>query len=175
MLDVFNSLEPSAYTRSQLNQTMDSAQWYAIFVGSCGAVLFLLHLHRLTSTAQTYIWIRIAYPLLIRRQHWLRYSVTIFHAALFAVFVAINASLLLPSGRVVRCGTLASVNMIPLFLGGRASFLAEHLGVPLPTYNLAHRAIGTIVIAQGLTHAVMAGVSIKRASPSGFMVFSSLL
>lgn len=133
-------------------------------------MLFLHRLHHLTSTAWAYIRLRITYPLLIRRRRWLDYSVTMFHAAVFLVFVIINGSLLVPSGRVLRCGTLASVNMVLLFLGGRTSFLVEYLGVALPTYYLAHRWIGVIVIVQGLAHAIMAAVSIKRASPSGTAV-----
>ncbi|KAK7435731.1 ferric reductase like transmembrane component [Colletotrichum acutatum] len=52
-----------------------------------------------------------------------------------------------------RTGTLAVVNMIPLFLmGGRNNPLIPMLGMSFDTFNLLHRWFGRIVILEALAH-----------------------
>ncbi|KAI2630464.1 ferric reductase like transmembrane component-domain-containing protein [Xylaria nigripes] len=52
-----------------------------------------------------------------------------------------------------RSGTLATVNMIPLFiLAGRNNPLIPLLGVSFDTMNLIHRWLGRIVAIEALTH-----------------------
>jgi hypothetical protein len=55
-----------------------------------------------------------------------------------------------------RCGTLFMVNVLPLYLGGRTSFLADRiLRLPLTEYHLFHRWIGRICVLQGLVHGII--------------------
>lgn len=52
-----------------------------------------------------------------------------------------------------RSGTLAVMNMLPLFLlAGRNNPLISLLKIPFDTYNLIHRWIGRVVIAEALMH-----------------------
>lgn len=54
-----------------------------------------------------------------------------------------------------RSGTLATVNMIPLFLlAGRNNPLIGLLGISFDTYNLIHRWFGRIVALEAVTHVV---------------------
>ena len=54
-----------------------------------------------------------------------------------------------------RAGTLAIVNMVPLFFANRLAFLADILGFSLNTFQLIHRSIGIMAFAQGLLHTVL--------------------
>lgn len=52
-----------------------------------------------------------------------------------------------------RAGTLAVLNMVPLFLfAGRNNLLIWLLGVSFDTYNLFHRWLGRIVVLETLVH-----------------------
>lgn len=54
-----------------------------------------------------------------------------------------------------RSGTLAVLNMVPLFiLAGRNNPLISLLHVSFDTYNLFHRWLGRIVVAEAITHTV---------------------
>jgi hypothetical protein len=49
----------------------------------------------------------------------------------------------------------ASINLIPLLLGGRTSRVADVIGVSRPTYYVAHHWIGRTAIVEGLVHAAI--------------------
>ncbi|KAJ0167754.1 Ferric/cupric reductase transmembrane component 2 [Colletotrichum tanaceti] len=81
-----------------------------------------------------------------------------------------------------RTGTLAVVNMIPLFLmGGRNNPLVQMLGISFDTFNLLHRWFGRIVILEALAHTLawMANTAnksswetaIKSATTVPFLLF----
>ena len=57
---------------------------------------------------------------------------------------------------ISRTGVMASINMVPLFLGGRTSIVVDLLGVSMHSYYLAHHWIGRVVAVQGLIHAILA-------------------
>jgi hypothetical protein len=60
------------------------------------------------------------------------------------------------SDLMIRSGSIALVNIIPLFLGGRRSFAPGRMGIPLHVYYLAHHCIGRMVILQGALHGILA-------------------
>lgn len=65
-----------------------------------------------------------------------------------------------------RSGTLATVNMIPLFLlAGRNNPLISLLGISFDTFNLLHRWFGRIVALEGICHvfAYWAGSAAKSS------------
>ncbi|KAH0545347.1 hypothetical protein FGG08_000646 [Glutinoglossum americanum] len=77
---------------------------------------------------------------------------------------------------MLRSGMMASVNIVPLFLGGRTSFLANGIGIPLHTYYLAHHWVGRTAIIQGLLHASLAILSSNTVGKhiiSGLVVAST--
>lgn len=49
----------------------------------------------------------------------------------------------------------ASINLIPLLLGGRTSRVADVIGVSRPAYYVAHQWIGCTAIIEGLVHAAV--------------------
>lgn len=69
-------------------------------------------------------------------------------------------------------GMLATINITPLFLGGRTNPLADLFGVPLSMYYVFHHFIGRIAIAEGLLHS---GLALRRSrldqtATSGYVV-----
>ena len=147
-------------------------RWYAISIGGLVALPFIFQFRRF-GTMQIYTCIRFwllknfVYPLLLPR--WLDWTrVTIGQAVALAAYATINGFLMIPwrssSDLMSRCGMLASVNIVPLFLGGRTSFLAEFLGLQLHTYYLAHHWIGRMVVLQGLLHTTLAITSVGQST-----------
>lgn len=70
-----------------------------------------------------------------------------------------------------RSGTLATVNMIPLFLlAGRNNPLIPLLGISFDTFNLMHRWFGRIVALEGVCHVVAywAGSAAKGSWAAAF-------
>ena len=72
------------------------------------------------------------------------------------VGIPYNASFATITGQIGnRTGTLAVVNMIPLFImAGRNNPLIPLLGITFDTYNLLHRWFGRIVILESLAHTI---------------------
>ncbi|KAL2166209.1 hypothetical protein VTG60DRAFT_3124 [Thermothelomyces hinnuleus] len=56
----------------------------------------------------------------------------------------------------------ASINLIPLLLGGRTSRVADVIGVSRPAYYVAHYWIGRIAIVEGLVHAAIGLNAVAR-------------
>ena len=55
-----------------------------------------------------------------------------------------------------RCATLFMINAIPLYLGGRTSFLVDRiLRLSLSEFHLFHRWVGRMCVIQGLVHGVI--------------------
>ncbi len=57
----------------------------------------------------------------------------------------------------------ASINLIPLLLGGRTSRLADVIGLSRSSYYLAHHWIGRTAIVEALLHAVIGSVQAANA------------
>jgi hypothetical protein len=106
-----------------------------------------------------FIILRCMYTLLI---NW-RYSdsVTYMQALVLLIYsilngIALGLGIKDKSDFIVRCGIIASINMMLLYLGGRTSIIANYFQVSLHMYYLLHHWIGRIVILQGVLHAVLA-------------------
>lgn len=103
----------------------------------------------------------LAYPLLVRRQHWT--GATRWEALAVLSYAGVNIALLLypfsalPTLREVerRAGVAAFVNLVPLSIVIRTNVLTSLCNVPLGTVNLVHHWIGRVAIAQALIHAFM--------------------
>ncbi|CZR55712.1 uncharacterized protein PAC_05600 [Phialocephala subalpina] len=141
---------------------MNIAQWYAVSVAAVSACLLI---HRIGSLAANFFVSRfqvlalkkLVYPLLRRRYFG---SVTRFQGLMVGSYIVINGfcmgiGIKNTGDLLLRSGTMAAINMIPLFLGGRTSVLANFLGISVHTYYLAHHWIGRVVILQSLLHVVL--------------------
>jgi hypothetical protein len=77
------------------------------------------------------------------------------------------------SDLMIRSGCIASINLIPLFLGGRTNMICNLLRIPLPTYHLLHHWIGLMVFFQSLIHATLA--SFGHVAAHGHVVSGSIV
>jgi hypothetical protein len=138
-------------------------QWYAISISIITAFLFI---YRIGLVTYAYFVNRFrlvtlkhfVYPIFIKRRYWT--GVSRLHASLIGSYFVINGfcmglGIRNSSDLIIRSGTMASINLMPLFLGGRTSILADFLGVSLHTYYLAHHWIGRMVIFQGIIHVAL--------------------
>lgn len=134
------------------------------------------------SYRRTRLFIRrhVSYPLFLQRRYWS--SITRLEALLLVVYIVLNGVALgvgiQDGGRLIylrrRSAIMASINMIPLFMGGRTSCLAETLGVPRHAYYLAHHWVGRVVIAQGLLHSILV-ITSAGFHVSGIVVISGVV
>ncbi|KAH6699531.1 hypothetical protein EV126DRAFT_386752 [Verticillium dahliae] len=126
----------------------------------------------------------LAYPLLVRRQHWT--GATRWEALAVLLYAGVNIALLLypfsalPTLREVerQAGVAAFVNLVPLSIVIRTNVLTSLCNVPLGTVNLVHHWIGRVAIAQALLHAFV--VLALRPRPgavvaSGYIGLSTLM
>lgn len=71
---------------------------------------------------------------------------------------------------ISRAGIMASVNLIPLFLGGRTNALANFIGISIHSYYIAHHWIGRVVIAQSFLHVGFAIAAGQRWTFNSFQI-----
>jgi hypothetical protein len=166
-------------------QTLDVTQWYAV---SIAAVTICLVLRRIISVAPEWInsfqgWVlrKVVYPHLqlprvvlrlipiplVVRHYCAKLTRLLFSAMGsytimngFCMGLGIRRASLM-SDLMIRSGVMASINLIPLFMGGRTSRLANFLGISLHTYYIAHHWIGWLVIIQSGLHVALALASGK--------------
>ena len=148
---------------------MNLAQWYGISLAGMLGIILFHHLTRFLPFLYRRTWYfstkYVAYPLVWPRMCG---STTRMQALFLLLYVVWNVIFLVidvHQNRIVlvqsvqkystRLGIMASINMIPLFLGGRTSSLADGLGVPLHAYYLVHHWVGRVVVFQGLLHAIL--------------------
>lgn len=142
---------------------MDPITTYSVFLGGLASLVPLLRLG-------TFVWHRgrpffvlvsrrVRYPLLIQRRYWM--SMTWFECAillvvlggnLFALFYAVPEA---PVSFGRRAAVVATINMVPLFLGGRTNLVVDFLRIPLSTYYIFHHWIGRIAIIQCMLHSAI--------------------
>ncbi|KAH8797841.1 hypothetical protein F5884DRAFT_814465 [Xylogone sp. PMI_703] len=153
---------------------MNTTEWYGIFWGGLFGLLLVLQVRRLLimstclrSRFRKYFVYRLVPPG--------RYRITVLQAVLLISYAGLNVAFMLLD---IRSGMLASINFVPLFLGGRTSFIAEWLDVSLNTYYLAHHWIGRLVFIQGLVHSIKSPRSRdqwREASGITLMILVSLI
>lgn len=137
------------------------------------------------------------YPLLVihfSRFHSYRTGITRLQASVVGSYFFVNGLCMglgirreaIASDLMTRSAFMASINIIPLFLGGRTNLLANYLGISIHTYYLAHHWIGRIVIFQSLLHVALAIANgtpwtfnssqiygITVSSPTGYLAASN--
>jgi hypothetical protein len=161
---------------------MNVIQWYAIFLAGVLAIFFIhqagLYALSFYNFVLFYLSKYVTHPLIIQRRYWT--SITGIQAVVLLTYMALNGICMgvgvqNTKDLMLRSGMMASVNMMPLFLGSRTSFLINGIGIPLHTYYLMHHWIGRIAILQGLLHAILAifsGNAISNYTVSGIIVSS---
>ncbi|KAF2194711.1 hypothetical protein K469DRAFT_706201 [Zopfia rhizophila CBS 207.26] len=117
---------------------------------------------------------KLIYTLVIRRSKSTSdVNVIAFLSILLVIAANITACTLKLTDRIElarRCGTLFIINVVPLYLGGRTSLVADRiLRIRLSDYSLMHRWMGRICVIQGLVHGII------NASTSSPLVADNLL
>ncbi len=156
---------------------MDLTYWYAI--GIAGLALFCLRdivfigLLFLYGRFKISISKYLTYPLLVRRRYW--NSVNRLQGLILSGYVITNGicmgfGIRTTSDLIRRSGTMASINLIPMFFGGRTSMIANILGISLHSYYLAHHWIGRVVIIQSFLHVGLVIASNPRWTFDSFQI-----
>lgn len=142
---------------------MNVPQVYAIAAG--GVFVLLLIINSISAVQQILhafaivVAKHLTYPFLVRRRRllgpWSRADVL-----LQVIYLTINIFCLtfrVSSAKEVgaRAGTLAIINMAPLFFGFHLSFLADILGISLSDFRRIHRMMGWMSLLLGLVHALV--------------------
>ena len=133
--------------------------WYAISLGALFALIMLCHrpLASLMSLRPLASLKRTLTPITSLVFHT---NVSRVHRFLGCMYIAANGfpmgwglrgSSNLATLLLMRSGSLASINMVPLFVGGRTSLLADWAGVSLHAYYTMHHWAGWMVVAQGVS------------------------
>lgn len=172
-------INPSTHQQHINVLKMDqTTKWYSISLALFTATLLLYRIGTVASNffvAEFQVWAlkRIIYPLLVQRRYFA--SVTRFQGAVVGSYFIINGvcmgiGIKSTSDLLLRSGTMASINMMPLFLGGRTSVLANFLGISLHTYYLAHHWIGRLVVIQSLLHVSLVIASGKPWTYDSFQI-----
>lgn len=140
--------------------TMDPTAKYSLAAGGIFSLLFLTHLipHVAKLFKGVAIWIskHVIYPYAINRHRiigpWTR-ALVILHLVYISLNVfclSFQASSALEAG--LRAGTLALINMVPLFAGPHLGFLADVLGLSLTSFHRIHRSAAWMSFAMALFH-----------------------
>ena len=160
---------------------MDITQWYAVALGAIAAACILFSMSRvmikLSHTYGSFYFLKwVFYPEIVSYLRWsntitqiLRYlggsdTTTPFDAVLAMGFVVGNILCITTgdtSGLIERTGLMATVNLVPLALGGRMNVIGSYCGVGLGGFRRIHRLLGRVAIIEGSVHSIMAARSRK--------------
>jgi hypothetical protein len=168
---------------SQSPVSMDITEWYAVALGAITASYLLFFLSVLIVRfcfpyVSLYFFKYFFYPEILRylggsdtATRILRYLrgldiTTRLDAVLIAGFVVGNILCITIgagdiSGLIGRTGLMATVNLVPLALGGHMNPIVDCFGVRLGTYARMHRWLGRVAIIEGSVHSIMAAKSRK--------------
>ncbi|PVH67427.1 hypothetical protein DL98DRAFT_443624, partial [Cadophora sp. DSE1049] len=140
---------------------MDWTQIYAIVAAGIFSMFVTVHFHKYLNQFVNYMFLlsrHLTYPRLVHRHRFLGpWSPSVVIIQL--IYIAANtfcatfpASTVAEIGR--RAGTLAAINMVPLFAGPHLAFLEDILGTPLGTIHLIHRSAGIMAFSLSIVHAL---------------------
>ncbi|CZT07745.1 related to FRE2 Ferric (and cupric) reductase [Rhynchosporium graminicola] len=141
---------------------MDWTQLYALVAAGTFSMFVLVHFRKYLNHVVNYLFLLsryLTYPRLVHRHRFLGpWSPVVVIMQL--VYIAANifcvtfpASSIAEIGR--RAGTLAVINMVPLFAGPHFAFLEDILGTSLATIHLIHRSAGIMTFSLSIVHALV--------------------
>lgn len=152
---------------------MDLTQVYSIIFGGIFILPVLYHtianlFHILHTHMIQFVLRHIMYPVILRRHRllgpWTRcYLICqLLYWSVTLSCTSIGVRTWAQAGS--RAGTLAVVQLVPLFFGGHLGFAADLIGIPLLTYRQLHGSIGTMVFVLSLFHVLINLLDNKRFS-----------
>ena len=141
---------------------MDGTQIYALVAAGIFSMFILVHFRKYLNRLVNHVFLlsrHLTYPRLVHRHRFLgpwSPAVVIMQLVYIAanVFcVTFPASSIAEIGR--RAGTLAVINMVPLFAGPHLAFLGNILGTSLGTIHLIHRSAGIMTFSLSIAHVLV--------------------
>jgi hypothetical protein len=148
---------------------MDFAELYAISLGAVFVILIGWHLAAVSIPLRRRLWNvyrqRIMYTNLVARQSGSN-DFTLASAVQVLSLISLNvvACAIYVEDSVAlstRVASVALVNLVPLYLGGRTSLLANSLfGLDLPYYIMMHGWLGRICLTEALVHGIVCALKI---------------
>ena len=149
---------------------MDLIQWYAI---SLGILIFVLFIYALSFSV--FIITRFFLGSLLH-SYYFCFTIPARQVLLLIFFLGGNIFCTLYQTKSfkdisTRACSLAAINLIPLYLGGKINRLTNFLGLNYNTYTRAHSWLGIIVLVQVLIHSI----SSFKESQNSFSIIVSLI
>jgi hypothetical protein len=148
---------------------------YLISLASAAGALLLWRVYRLLDArtrTKVLLFIRkqLLYQLVYRRRNG---SDDVSVLSLFNICLLVGANITACALKIQdrgelarRCGRLFLVNMIPLFLGGKRSLLADQiLRIHSSEQSLLHRWMGRVCVLQGVIHATISTLAASPTAP----------
>lgn len=144
---------------------MELPAWYAIALGGLLVPFFITYLCVLVAVlfqAGTEACVRryATRPQLVR---FVRYGSRVARVDIIVLFLFLLANVIALSlyvddllTFVRRSGLICTINLMPLFLGGRMNVIVNSCRLSLHTFSRIHRWLGRIVILEGFIHVVAA-------------------
>lgn len=155
---------------------MDITHWYAISLGALVALFLLYRLYLVAlSTAHVYgkrfVLKYLIYPQIPRL---LRGGGTITRLHFLIILIYVTGNILCMAFGVTsfvqlrtRTGLMSLVNLVPLCLGGRLTFLGDFCGVSYENHSRMHRWIGRMAVIQSLLHVTIASTGPEKGLELG--------
>lgn len=163
---------------------MNITHWYAISLGALVASFLSYRLYFFAlSTAHVYGG-RLALKYLVYPQipKLLRGEGTITRLHVLIILIYITGNIVCTVSGVTnfvqlrtRLGLMSLVNLMPLCLGGRITFLGDLCGLSYENYSRIHRWIGRITILHGLLHIIIASTVSGKGLELGLTKLPGLL
>lgn len=141
---------------------MDWAQIYALVAAGIFFMFILVHLRNYLSQIVNHVFLlsrHLTYRRLVHRHRFVGpwspavIIIQLVYIAANILCVTFPASPVAEIGR--RAGTLAAINMVPLFAGPHLAFLENILGTPLGTIHLIHRSAGIMAFSLSIVHVLV--------------------
>lgn len=137
---------------------------YSVFFGVLLGTLILRRLYKLIGAGahrylEPYVRKWVFNTLLLRRQSGSS-EISFLTAVLLTIYFVANAFaafLRVSDGPAVsrRLGMLCLINLVPLYVGGRTSYMIDHaLGMSLDRYLLLHRWVGRMCLLYAVGHGI---------------------
>ena len=156
---------------------MDLTQIYATFIGSFFSGLILFNTFRkfcrVLQRQKVFMLRHLIYPLILNRHFligpWTRINLLmrLIHLGVSVFLTIFRTKSIFETG--VRAGTLALINMVPLFFGLHLGFLADLFGVSLKTYQCIHVAGASMSFLLAFFHVIIGMINQSKKSQSAYI------
>lgn len=143
---------------------MDLTQIYSLVIGEVFFVLVLYHtivimLHSVQHYTVPFALRHLVYPFILHRYHfvgpWTRCYLVLQLLYWGCTLSCTGVGVKTLTQASARAGSLAVINLVPLFFGGHLGFAADLIGMPLLAYRQVHSSIGMVASVLTIFHVLV--------------------